>query len=107
MSVACFLISLGCVRPLARMATCLPRLLPWTPDGKALEVHRLAGELMARHTSDDFLFIYLVVVNQFVTTVPLVGAVGVGVGVPCRGAEGSVGGRAWPPRAASVPLSRE
>ncbi|GLI62480.1 hypothetical protein VaNZ11_005111 [Volvox africanus] len=49
--------------------TALARRLPWTPDGKGLEVWDTVQQLLRRHDSDNFLFVYLVLVNQFVTTV--------------------------------------
>ncbi|GLC46027.1 Vitamin D3 receptor [Pleodorina starrii] len=49
--------------------TALARRLPWTPDGRGLEVWDTLQLLLGRHDSDNFLFVYLVLINQYVTTV--------------------------------------
>ncbi|EFJ44124.1 hypothetical protein VOLCADRAFT_95570 [Volvox carteri f. nagariensis] len=43
--------------------------LPWTPDGRGLAVWDTVQLLLGRYDSDNFLFVYLVLVNQYVTTV--------------------------------------
>ncbi|GIL69876.1 hypothetical protein Vretimale_10100 [Volvox reticuliferus] len=49
--------------------TALARRLPWSSDGQGLEVWDTVQQLLRRHDSDNFLFVYLVLVNQYVTTV--------------------------------------
>ncbi|PNH05728.1 hypothetical protein TSOC_007988 [Tetrabaena socialis] len=46
--------------------------LPWTPDGRGLELWDTTQLLLGRHDSDNFLFVYLVLINQYVTAVPQV-----------------------------------
>eukprot|EP00198_Chlamydomonas_reinhardtii_P005706 XP_001695042.1 violaxanthin de-epoxidase-related protein [Chlamydomonas reinhardtii] len=43
--------------------------LTWTPDGAGLAVWDTVQLLLGRHDSDNFLFVFLVLVNQYVTTV--------------------------------------
>ncbi|PNW78726.1 hypothetical protein CHLRE_09g388060v5 [Chlamydomonas reinhardtii] len=49
--------------------TQLARKLTWTPDGAGLAVWDTVQLLLGRHDSDNFLFVFLVLVNQYVTTV--------------------------------------
>ncbi len=46
--------------------------LPWTPDAPGVAVWDTLQLLLGRHDSDNFLFVYLVLVNQYVATVPAV-----------------------------------
>lgn len=48
------------------------RRLSWSPDAKALSLHSTAQDLFKRHTSDDFLVMFLILINQYVTPVPQV-----------------------------------
>lgn len=64
------------------------RRLPWTPDAPGVAVWDTLQLLLGRHDSDNFLFVYLVLVNQYVTTVPMVGAVTL-VRMPARVRDGS------------------
>ncbi|KAG2437394.1 hypothetical protein HXX76_006046 [Chlamydomonas incerta] len=52
--------------------TQLARKLTWTPDGAGLAVWDTVQLLLGRHDSDNFLFVFLVLVNQYVSTVPQV-----------------------------------
>ncbi|KAG2484866.1 hypothetical protein HYH03_016352 [Edaphochlamys debaryana] len=49
--------------------TQLARKLSWTPDGAGVAVWDTVQLLMSRHDSDNFLFVFLVLINQYVTTV--------------------------------------
>ncbi|KAG2453105.1 hypothetical protein HYH02_002436 [Chlamydomonas schloesseri] len=52
--------------------TQLARKLTWTPDGAGMAVWDTVQLLLGRHDSDNFLFVFLVLVNQYVTAVPQV-----------------------------------
>ncbi|GFR46611.1 hypothetical protein Agub_g8215 [Astrephomene gubernaculifera] len=49
--------------------TLLARKLPWTPDGRELELWDRLQLLLGRHDSDNFLFVYLVLINQYIAPV--------------------------------------
>lgn len=50
------------------------RAASFLPDAKSLEVVAITQELWGRYSSEDFLFIFLVLINQYVTPVAQVGS---------------------------------
>ncbi|GBF99961.1 hypothetical protein Rsub_12654, partial [Raphidocelis subcapitata] len=46
--------------------------LGWSSEARAARVLGTLGELWGRHTSDDLLFTFLVVINEYITEVPAV-----------------------------------
>ncbi len=47
----------------------LARYVSFSPQAQQAQVYSLLQELLGRHSSDDFLYIYLVLINQYVSEV--------------------------------------